>query len=319
MAYIKFQPLYQKRVWGGRNLELQLDRTLPENSIIGESWEIVDRSNIQSIVKEGGYKGSSLRELLLHHSAVIMGPIWDPNCPFPVLVKWLDCRERLSLQVHPPLEVANRLHGEPKDEAWFIAYAEKNSSILAGVKPGVDRKRFASALYKEELESLVPKISVQPGDSIYIPSGRLHAIDGGSLILEIQQNSDTTYRVHDWGRIGLNGKPRQLHINESMECINFSDIEPTINRNVVGDQLIAQCPSFRIQKILLDPQNSDHLIINQFEQPRLMSVVAGRLKNMKDEFILQKGDNVLLPYSENFVFKPEIESVLLLTDKFVLV
>jgi len=209
---LHFRPLYQERVWGGRNFESKLGRTLPENKVIGESWEVVDRSEAQSVVAEGPHAGKSLRELIREDPVAIMGEGWDPERPFPILVKWLDCQERLSLQVHPPADVAPRLGGEPKTENWYVADATEGAGLIVGLRRGVTREAFEKAIHDSTLESLVHRFPVSAGDSILVQSGRLHAIDAGNLILEIQQNSDTTYRVYDWGRVGLDGTPRQLHI-----------------------------------------------------------------------------------------------------------
>ena len=193
---IKFKPVYQSRVWGGRRFESALGRELPGSDPIGESWEIVDRLEAQSVDPESG---RTLRELLETDSASIMGPGYDPKRPFPILVKWLDCSERLSLQVHPPEEVAKRLGGEPKTECWYIADASDAAALIVGLRCGVSRRQFEQGIEREALEPLLHRFGVQPGQAMLLESGRLHAIDAANLILEIQQNSDTTYRVYDWG------------------------------------------------------------------------------------------------------------------------
>src|ERR1700677_3146013 len=209
---LQFQPIYQERVWGGRRLQTLLGRDLPDGPPIGESWEIVDRPEAQSRVRGGRLGGTTLRELILHHSAEVMGPDWEPADPFPLLVKWLDCSDRLSLQVHPPAAVAAALGGEPKTENWYVANSAPGASLFVGLKRGVDREAFTRALAAGTAEECVNRISVTAGDSVLVHSGQVHAIDAGNLILEIQQNSDTTYRVYDWDRAGLDGKPRPPHL-----------------------------------------------------------------------------------------------------------
>ncbi len=312
---LQFEPLYQERVWGGRNLENKLGRILPENKVIGESWELVDRLEAQSIVATGPYTGQTLRQLMQEETAWLMGPGWNPAHPFPILVKWLDCQERLSLQVHPPASVAPALAGEPKTENWYIADATPGASLMAGLRRGVTREAFAEALRNQTLEDCVHMIPVENGESLLVPSGRIHAIGGGNLILEIQQNSDTTYRVYDWGREGLDGKPRQLHIQESMSSIDFDDFEPATIKPQTGDQLLADVPEFRLRKWELTPGDAPRVFKSSYDT-RLLSVVSGAVREMTDGDLLRKGDQALLPWDEPFSFVAEEATVMLVTDRF---
>ncbi|MGH7946401.1 MAG: type I phosphomannose isomerase catalytic subunit, partial [Opitutaceae bacterium] len=217
---LRFQPLYQKRVWGGRALESALGRFLPADVPIGESWEVVDRTEVQSVVSAGSLNGQTFRQVLAEHGDDVMGPGWPGPKPFPILIKWLDCRDRLSLQVHPPARIAAELKGEPKTENWYIAHTEPGAQLIVGLKRGVTRDQFERAIVSNTVEHCVHRFCVAAGDSILVHSGQVHAIDAGNLILEIQQNSDTTYRVYDWGRAGLDGLPRELHIEQSLRSID---------------------------------------------------------------------------------------------------
>jgi mannose-6-phosphate isomerase len=313
-----FQPLYQDRVWGGRALEKALGRTLPAGRVIGESWEIVDRPEAQSVVASGPYVGHTLRELVERETSAIMGPGWDPRRPFPILVKWLDCQERLSLQVHPPARVAAELHGEPKTENWFVADAKPDASLIVGLKRGVTRAAFERALADNSLEPLVHRFPVRAGDSILVESGRIHAIDAGNLILEIQQNSDTTYRVYDWGRVGLDGKPRQLHVAQSLRSIDFNDFEPSALRASRGDAVLADCAEFRIRRMERKAGETFPLLEGAPEA-RLLSVVRGRVRvtGTANAELFSKGDNVLLPAGDSCGLRAEGDAtVLLVTDHF---
>lgn len=225
---LSFVPLYQERVWGGRALEETLGRTLPSHQQFGESWEMVDRPEAQSVVWEGAFRNASLNELWQQHRERIFGPRAPSGGRFPLLAKILDARETLSVQVHPPERVASRLRGEPKTEMWYVMDARPQACLYAGFRPGVGRRQFEEALDSGGVEALLHRIPVKKGDAIFIPSGRCHAIGGGCLIAEIQQNSDTTYRVFDWNRVGLDGRPRQLHVRESLESIDFTDYEPSL-------------------------------------------------------------------------------------------
>lgn len=296
-----FKPLYQERVWGGRGLHEKLGRDLPGTAPIGESWEIVDRPEAQSVVAEGPQAGLTLRELLEAHAGSVMGPGYDPATPFPILVKWLDCQDRLSLQVHPPADIAPSLGGEPKTENWYVAEAEPHAAMLIGLKNGVTREQFETALRENRLEPLVHRIPVQKGESMFVRSGRLHALDAGCLILEIQQNSDTTYRVYDWGRVGLDGKPRQLHIEQSLKCIEFNDFEPTQTKPEGKTQVIAESELFNLTRHTLNC--GEKLSFPAGEQPRLLGVVEGALRETADGVTVHRSANVLLPYAESFTFE----------------
>lgn len=322
---LRFEPIYQDRVWGGRVLESTFARSLPADRPIGESWEIVDRPEAQSIVKCGAHKGATLRQLIESRAAEVMGPKWPASRPFPILVKWLDCRERLSLQVHPPAAVAGELKGEPKTENWYIAHSTADAHLLVGLRRGVTREQFEKAIADDTLESCIHHFRVAAGDSILVHSGQVHAIDAGNLILEIQQNSDTTYRVYDWGRVGLDGKPRQLHIEQSLKSIQWDDFEPAAVRGAPTSGVIASCAEFTIRRLVLGA--GERFSIPGGEQPRLLSVVSGSVRVGAENGsasasrapfgqLLPSGENVLLPYAGAFTFVAATTSILLVTEDF---
>lgn len=309
-TYLQFKPLYQERVWGGHALESFLGRKLPGTTPIGESWELVDRPEAQSVVTGGPWAGLTLRQVMAEHAADIMGPSWPATRPFPILVKWLDCRERLSLQVHPPARVAAQLGGEPKTENWYVAHAEPGAAVLAGLKPGVDAARFRAALQDNSAGSLVHRLPTMAGDSLLIPSGVMHAIDGGNMILEIQQNSDTTYRVYDWGRVGLDGKPRAMHVEQSM--ISLEANTAPAPQLVRGPGVLAQCHEFTIRQQVLRAGETRSFVRGQ--QARILSVVAGEIDGAEGRLAL--GDNVLLPYAGGFSFAAKTDATVLVTEDF---
>lgn len=320
---LRFEPLYQERVWGGRVLETALGRTLPAGRPIGESWEIVDRPEAQSVVAAGPLKGRTFREVIAQHAAAVMGPKWLADKPFPMLVKWLDCRERLSLQVHPPAKLAAELKGEPKTENWYIAHSTADAHLLVGLKKGVTKKQFEEAIASNTLEGCIHHFRVAAGDSILVHSGQVHAIDAGNLILEIQQNSDTTYRVYDWGRVGLDGKPRQLHIEQSLKSIDWTDFEPAPVRGAPTSGVIADCDLFTISRVVLGAGERYTVAAN--EQPRILSVVSGKVRASGEAAAgtrtpfgqaLGPGVNVLLPYAGGFTFTAESTAIMLVTENF---
>lgn len=316
LELLRFEPLYQERVWGGRMLETALGRTLPAGAVIGESWEVVDRPEAQSVVAGGAWAGQTLHAVLQLAGADVMGPEWRRGRPFPILIKWLDCRERLSLQVHPPAELADELQGEPKTENWFIAATAPGSRLIVGLRRGTTRAQFERAIADGTVESCVHTFGVAAGDSILVHSGQVHAIDAGNLILEIQQNSDTTYRVYDWGRMGLDGKPRQLHVAQSLRSIDWEDFEPAPLRAAATTAVIADCREFRIRRVVLAAGGT--LALPAGEQPRLVSVVSGAVRQTTGPapVTLRRGDNALAPYAGSFELRAEEPSTLLVTENF---
>ncbi len=310
---IFFEPIYQERVWGARNLSSALGRELPEGKVIGEAWEVVDRPEAQSIARGGDFDGKSIRELIEADPAGIMGAGYDPQRPFPILIKWLDCADRLSLQVHPPASVADELQGEPKTENWYIADCQPDASLIVGLRDGATRQEFETRLENETLEECIHRFTVKAGDSILVESGRLHAIDAGNLILEIQQNSDTTYRVYDWGRVGLDGKPRQLHVEQSLKSIQWDDFEPSAMSSAGEKVVLADCSEFRLTKYALSA-GAPALSLSAGE-PRLLSVVEGSVSVGGAEVV--RGDNVILPASSAWEISGAAGAAFLVTDRFV--
>ena len=231
---LTFQPILKERVWGGRQLEKLYRKPLPPVIPIGESWEITDRPEGVSVIANGPLAGHDLRWLMENHPAELLGKSKSSDGRFPLLVKILDANDKLSLQVHPPPDVAVALGGEPKTELWFIADARPGAELYVGLKRGVSRTEFQTRIREGTVADCFHRLKVQAGDAMFLPSGRVHAIGAGLVIFEIQQNSDTTYRVFDWNRIGLDGKPRELHVIQSLASINFNDFEPSLIKRPAG-------------------------------------------------------------------------------------
>jgi len=276
------------RVWGGRSLESVYQRELPDSQPYGESWEITDREEEQSLVSSGQFAGKTLHDLWTSHREEVFGEDLTGD-RFPLLIKILDARDDLSIQVHPPQEIASDLGGDPKTEMWYIADRDPGAKLYIGLKNGATRATFKNSLIDGTVEEQVHAVSPQPGDSIFIPSGRLHAIGAGFLIYEIQQNSDTTYRVFDWNRMGLDGTPRDLHIKESMASIDFDDFEPGMDAPQ-GDTL-ASCEYFVIDQLEL---RAGDKIKNKNDRFSIITVVSGELTFEKGR-LFQTGDFFILP------------------------
>src|SRR4051812_45867746 len=187
-----FEPLFMERVWGGRHLETLYGKRLPSAALIGESWEIVDRPDAQSVVHEGPLRGTTLHELWCKHREEIFGNVADsPNrtgvSRFPILCKILDAQENLSLQVHPPDSIAKKLGGESKSELWYIAHAAPKARLYAGVRKGTTPEGFKKALELGKIEKHLHALEAKTGDAIFLPSGRMHALGGGMVLVEIQE------------------------------------------------------------------------------------------------------------------------------------
>jgi mannose-6-phosphate isomerase len=228
---LTFQPIYKERVWGGRNLERLYRKRLPTGVSVGESWEITDRPEGISTIANGPWIGNDLRWLLERHGSDILGRPWQAGHRFPLLLKILDAEQKLSLQVHPPAAVARRLGGEPKTELWYVARAAPEAELYVGLRQGVTRSEFERRIRDGTVADCFHHVPVKSGDAMFLPSGRVHALGAGNVIFEIQQNSDTTYRVFDWNRVGLDNRPRDLHVEQSLACIDFHDFEPGLVGN----------------------------------------------------------------------------------------
>jgi mannose-6-phosphate isomerase len=254
-APIIFEPIFMDRLWGGRRLETHFGKRLPTHGRIGEAWELVDRAEAQSVVHNEPLRGKTLHELWTGYRLEVFGSRIPESPRFPLLVKLLDARERLSVQVHPPAHIAPDLDGEPKTEMWYILDNYGDGDIFAGLRSGVTRQAFEQALRAGSVRETIHRLPVGPGDCIFIPSGRIHAIGAGNIIVEVQQSSDTTYRVFDWDRVGLDGKTRQLHVDESLKSIDFTDFEPALAARQ-GETLV-DCPFFHVEQWdLREPRES---------------------------------------------------------------
>jgi mannose-6-phosphate isomerase len=299
---LTFQPIFKERVWGGRQLETLYQKMLPPGVPIGESWEISDRPGDASVVANGPLAGRDLRWLMDNHAADLLGAGTANGAPFPLLVKILDAREKLSVQVHPPAAQAAKLGGEPKTEMWYVAAAEPGAELYVGLKNGVTRASFERAIKDGTVANSIQRLPVEKGDAMFLPSGRIHALGAGLVIFEIQQNSDTTYRVFDWNRTGLDGKPRALHVAESLASINFNDFEPRLiksrysqNPNLKVRYLVDD-PLFRVDACQVKRGERIHL---RSERAQILAVLRGRLLvgETDDKLLLNPGQFVLLPAS----------------------
>ena len=192
---LTFRPIYQERIWGGRNLERLFGKELPPTQLIGESWEISDRPGAVSLIANGSLAGKSLRWLMEHRAEELTGTA-QADARFPLLIKLLDASQTLSLQVHPPAAIAAELGGEPKAEMWYVAEARPGAELFAGLKHGVTRQEFERRLAEGHVADCLHRVPVRAGDAMFLPSGRVHAI-GSGIVHRDSAEFDTTYRVFD--------------------------------------------------------------------------------------------------------------------------
>jgi len=247
---LSFYPVYKSYIWGGQKIISLFHRTdAPEK--VAESWEVTDRSDGMSIVADGHWQGLTLHELVGRLGEDLLGKGQEFTA-FPLLIKLIDAQENLSIQVHPDDEKAKRMGVEAKAEAWFFLQTDKNASIYSGLKPHIDKAAFEEAIRKNAILETLEKYPIHPGDVIYNPGGRVHAILAGSLLLEVQQNSNTTYRIYDWER------DRPMHIKEALQVIDWKDKTSAKIASQRLDKeegleivLLIKTPYFSMQKIEL--------------------------------------------------------------------
>lgn len=300
---LTFQPIFKERVWGGRNLERLYRKPLPPGVPIGESWEITDRPEGVSIIANGPLAGKNLRWVMEHHAEELLGQVKPQNGRFPLLVKILDAQETLSLQVHPPADKAAQLGGEPKTELWYVADAAPDAEIFVGLKRGVLRAEFERKIRDGTVAECVHRQRVKRGDAMFLPSGRLHSLGAGNVIFEIQQNSDTTYRVFDWNRVGLDGQPRELHVEPALQSIDFEDVEPSL---IDHGQPVRSDP-YEVQELVADTCFSATLyrgcaagkIGFRTNRLQVIGVVAGSLslEGVSTKLSLRAGQFCVIPAS----------------------
>ena len=248
---LRFEPVFRQYVWGGRRLGSVLGKPIGPQGPYAESWEVVDHGADQSRVKFGPLQGRTLHELVDEFGDALLGSRRSARRDrFPVLLKFLDADQNLSVQVHPNDEQAARLAPPDagKTEAWYIVHADPGSRIYAGLRSGVDRRAFEDAISSDRVAETLHVVEPSPGDCLFIPAGTVHALGAGLLVAELQQSSDTTYRIYDWGRMGTDGKPRALHIDQALDVIDFDrgPIDPAPPRPAGGDghQRLVQCHAF---------------------------------------------------------------------------
>ena len=219
------RPVYKDYIWGGSRISESYHRSNTP-PVCAESWEVADRPEGMSVIVNGPLAGTTLHALVAEWGQKLVGTHYTAG-PFPLLIKVIDAAKRLSLQVHPNNETAAIYGGEAKTECWYVLDAPSNAFMYAGFRSKITQRTFAEQLKTNAAESVLHAIPARKHNTVFIPGGRAHAIGEGCLLLEVQQNSNTTYRVYDWGRVGHDGKPRELHVEQAMNVINWDDVRPS--------------------------------------------------------------------------------------------
>ncbi len=273
-----------------------LGKPIGDGNDFAESWEVVDHGSDQSIVENGPLAGRSLHHLILDHAGWLLGADATQR-QFPLLLKYLDCNQVLSLQVHPDDKYAQNMpvpdHG--KTEAWYVVASEPDSLIYAGLKPGIRREDLAEAVDAGKTAEMLHAFHPEPGDCVFIPARTIHALGAGLLVAEIQQSSDTTFRLFDWNRVGEDGKPRQLHIEESLNITNYTavPISPSRSDPDVSDwQVLVGCDKFKLRSL-----EQGVAEVGGDDKFHIITVPRGKatLNYGGESMSLATGDSTLLP------------------------
>lgn len=321
---LKFAPRFVEKIWGGRKFESVLGKTLPPGQI-GESWElydfppgVVDKSDqwISAAIANGPLAGKTLHDLVLEYGSALYGDVklFDGG-QFPILIKFLDAREDLSVQVHPdPAYCSKHPEAQLKTEAWYVMQHEPGARILKGLNPGVKRDEFAQAIAGGSVEKMIRGIPVKEGDCYFLKSGTIHALGAGILVAEVQMPSDTTFRVYDFGRIDVStGKPRSLHVKDAIECIAFDGkTDPEQPRSHTASvhtavTRLCTCEYFTMEKVRFVAGVQEQIPYNQ---PVVWMMMEGEAEisvtGMAEPVRITKGETILLPAKMD---KPMLKTV----------
>lgn len=312
---LRFQPVLKQYIWGGRRLESMLGKHTGKDEDFAESWEIVDHRDGQSVVQFGPHSGMSLGDLVLQLPEELLGE--HTSSGFPLLFKFLDANSTLSVQVHPDDLYASRLTPPDlgKTEAWVVIHADPDSVLYAGLNENVTRDDLAAALENGSVERLLNKIPVSAGDCVFIPAGTVHALGEGLLIAEIQQASNTTFRLFDWNRLGTDGKARELHVEQSLQVTDFQCGPVQLQQPIRIDEhreVLVDCEKFVMERWRVSC--SEQLDFGCHGQFQIVAVLYGSVQLSGDvcEKPLSKGETCLFPAAcDNRTAVAENDSVLL--------
>ncbi len=298
---LKFNPIYSYRIWGGNKLKTELNKNYQEDSI-GESWEISDVRENETKVSEGILKGQTLKQLIKKHRGDFVGNrVYEHfGTDFPLLIKFIDAKTPLSIQVHPNNELAKKRHNSfGKNEMWYIMQADEDAELIVGFNQKVEKDNYNTCLKNSTLPEILNVEKVSSGDTYYIPTGRVHAIGSGVLLAEIQQTSNITYRIYDYDRIdSKTGEKRELHTDLAFDAIDFDfykNYKTTYNNKTNASNKLVHSPYFKTNiinikgEMMRDYTNLDSFVIYICVEGSI------EIENENDIFSLNKGETILLP------------------------
>ncbi|MCY4062458.1 MAG: class I mannose-6-phosphate isomerase [Chloroflexi bacterium] len=287
---LKLRPALHVKVWGGRRLANMMGKRLPTAMPYGESWELHDTA----LIANGPLRGATLGDLARDYGADLLGAGVDPAAGIPLLAKFIDASDWLSIQVHPNDEQAGALERElrGKTEAWVILHAEPGARLVIGLQPGTTREQMAEAIKRNQLEARLVYADVCTGDVLYIPANTIHALGPGLLIYEIQQASDVTYRLYDWGRLGLDGQPRELHIEKGVQVAELASL-PRVRQP--QNELLVDGEYFRTWRHELDGKALNIETEGCFQALTCIAGTVHVASAENDSIRLNKGETGLIP------------------------
>jgi mannose-6-phosphate isomerase len=299
---LRFEPIYQYRLWGGRHLANLLSAPLPGDEPIGEAWLLSDRDDHSSIVANGPLKGRTLRQVLDQWPGESLGKLTGRFRRFPLLLKFLDAREMLSVQVHPTDANTNLLPaGETgKTEAWVVLEAGTESRIYAGLKTGTTAHDLRRALTNKTVSNHLASFRPMPGDGVFLPAGTVHSLGGDVVVFEVQENSDVTFRLYDWDRVDTKtGEPRALQVDNAIACIDFAQravgpVTPVVEETKpVFRERLFLCDHFTLWRL----RGESPFMVGVEETPRVLVCIAGdgHLEHAGVNYTVGKGDVMLVP------------------------
>lgn len=297
---IFLEPEYKDYLWGGQKLKKIFNKKVKNEECTAESWEISTNPNGESKIKNGTYAGKTLTQLF--HETAIRKEIFGTKCinltEFPLLIKFIDAAKSLSVQVHPDNEYA-RIHENSlgKTEMWYILDCDPGAQIICGVKQGITKEILEKSIHSDKIVECLNYIDVKKGDAIYIPSGTVHALLGKVLVAEVQQNSNLTYRIYDWGRVDKDGKARELHIEKSLDVINAKKAPQIKNIGKEPGKInIIESEFFHTSKINVNEKIQENVSEESF---LALNVIEGEgtLRVAEKEYTITKGDSFIIPAS----------------------
>lgn len=299
---LKFSPIFKEKIWGGTKLKTTLGKDFAPLTTCGESWELSGVKGNESIVKKGALSGTNVSKLIELFQEKLVGQhvLNSYGHEFPLLIKFLDAKEDLSIQVHPEEHLAQKRHNSHgKTEMWYIMQADENASLISGFKQKINKEKLEELFRTNNVSDVLNREFVQSGDVFFIPAGRVHTIGAGILLAEIQQTSDLTYRIYDFDRVDKNGEKRALHTDLALEAINFEvkdSFKSTYSTQKNKSVEIVSCPFFTTRKLYFDQQiDQDYSSIDSFIIYMCVEGNATIEVTHSESVSIEKGEVILLP------------------------